>query len=77
MYVELYGNKTQDEKSLKLPANVFLSFRHLSWSIFRDFSGEPKVFHQPLASQREFVFNRFAITNTEKCIKETKKGKSK
>ena len=77
MYVELYGNKTQDEKSLKFPAKVYLSLRHLSWSIFRDASGELKVFHQPLASQREFVFNRFAITDTEKCNRETKKGKSK
>jgi hypothetical protein len=77
MYVELYGDTSQDEKSLNFPAKVYLRLRHMGRSIFRDATGKAKVFHQPLSSQQEFDFNRFEITNTTLCNKEKKKGKSK
>lgn len=77
MYVELYGDTTQDEESLEFPAKVYLRLRHMSRSIFRDATGKTKVFHQPLASQRKFEFNRFEITNTTECNKDKRKGKSK
>jgi len=77
MYVELYGDTTQDENSLNFPAKVYLRVRHMGGSIFRDATGNPKIFRQPLGSRRKFEFNRFGITNTTKCNKETKEGKSK
>lgn len=77
MYIELYGDTTQDEKTLNFPARVYLRLRHMSRSIFRDAAGETKIFHQPLASPRKFEFNRFEITNTIECNKDKKKGKSK
>jgi len=74
VYVELYGDTTQDEKSLNFPAKVFLRVRHMGGSVFRDATGKTKVFHQPLGSERKFEFNRFEITNTAECNKDKKKG---
>ena len=76
MYVELYGDTTQDEKTLNFPVKVYLRLRHMGQAIFRDANGKTKVFHQPLGSERKFEFNRFEITNAAECIKDKKKGKS-
>ncbi len=76
MYVELYGDGNENDNN-NLPANVYLKLRHMSGSFFRDASGDTKEFRQPLASLRNFEFNRFAITNTAKCNAEKKKGNSK
>ncbi|KAL9982961.1 hypothetical protein ACROYT_G005076 [Oculina patagonica] len=73
MYVELYGDGNENDNN-NLPANVYLKLRHMSGSFFRDASGDTKEFRQPLASLRNFEFNRFAITNTAKCNAEKKKG---
>ena len=75
MYVELYGDTTQDDNNV--PAEVHLKLRHMSASYFRAGNGSIKEFRQPLASLRNFEFNRFAITNTAKCNEEKKNGNSK
>lgn len=75
MYVELHGDTTQDESHL--PATVSLKLRHMGDSYFKNAIGEIREFRQPLASWRTFEFNRFAITNTEECNKEKRKGVSK
>lgn len=72
MYVELYGDESQNENNL--PANVYLRLRHMSGSYFRDGNGTVREFRQALASWRKFEFNRFAITDTAKCNAEKKKG---
>lgn len=77
MYVELYGETTQDEKTLNFPVKVYLRLRHMGQAIFRGANGKTKVFHQPLGSERKFEFNRFEITNAAECIKDKKQGKSK
>ncbi len=75
MYVELYGDESENDNNL--PAKVYLKLRHMGGSFFRDASGDTKEFRLPLASLRKFEFNRFAITNTSKCSAEKKKGNSK
>lgn len=76
MYVELYGEENENDSN-NLPAKVYLKLRHMSGSYFRDATGQAKEFRQPLASLRNFEFNRFAITNTAKCNEEKKKGNGK
>ena len=49
----------------------------MSGSYFRDGNNEIKEFRQPLGSWRNFDFNRFAITDTDGCNNEKKKGNSK
>jgi len=75
MYVELYGDTTQDENDM--PPRVHLNVTHLSSSYFRDGAGRVREFRQPPASSRKFEFNRFAITNTTKCNEETRNGNGK
>lgn len=75
MYVELYGDDTQEQN--EMPSRVHLNVTHLSSSYFRDGTGKVREFRQPPASSRKFEFNRFAVTNTAKCNEETKKGNSK
>ena len=76
MHVELYsdGDPSQFED---IPAKVYLRLRHLSASYFRDGNGETKEFRQKLVSERTFHFNRFEITDTEKCNERKKQGESK
>lgn len=76
MYVELYsdGDPSQFQD---IPAKVYLRLRHLSASYFRDGYGETKEFRQKLVSERTFHFNRFEITDTEKCNERKKQGESK
>ena len=74
MYVELEGDESQ---SGNLPSFVFLELRHLSASYFRDGLGDTKKFRQPLGAKRKFKFNRFSITNTNKCREEQIKGNRK
>ena len=78
MYVELYGDENEnDNNNNNMPAKVYLKLRHMSGSFFRDASRQTKEFRQPLASLRNFEFDRLAITNTAKCNEEKKKGNSK
>ncbi len=77
MYVELYGEEDESNSNNNMPAKVYLKLRHMSGAFFRDSSGQSKEFRVPLASLRNFVFNRFAITNSAKCNEEKKKGISK
>lgn len=66
MYIELYGNESQNENNL--PGRVYLGLRHSTGSYFRDGNGTVKEFRQPLSLQyRTFEFNRFAITDTAQC----------
>ena len=74
MYVELYGDNTQ---SGNYPPKVYLKLRRISGSYFRDGQGNTREFRQKLGTPRTFEFNRFAITNSTKCIEEKKKGISK
>ncbi|KAL9982967.1 hypothetical protein ACROYT_G005082 [Oculina patagonica] len=74
MYVELYGEEDESNSNNNMPAKVYLKLRHMSGAFFRDSSGQSKEFRVPLASLRNFVFNRFAITNSAKCNEEKKKG---
>ena len=82
MYVELYGTNTQEQNNM--PSEVYLELRHLSASYFRgeEITGEErtgtiKEFRQPLAKTRVFEFNRFAITNTERCNEAAQAGTRK
>ena len=76
MYIELYGDNSQNG-SYPYRADVYLKLRPMGGSYFRDGNGKIKQFQQPLGLGRTFKFNRFSITNTAKCNKETKKGNSK
>ncbi|KAJ7388774.1 hypothetical protein OS493_035740 [Desmophyllum pertusum] len=73
MYVELYGdgNATQGGG---YPAKVYLNLRRMAASYFRDESDTIKKYRQPLGLTRKFKFNRFAITDDNKCNEEKKKG---
>lgn len=71
MYVELYGDNTQEQNGM--PSRVHLNVARLSSSYFRDGTGKVKEFRQPPASSRKFEFDRFEITNTAKCNEEKKK----
>ncbi|KAJ7375658.1 hypothetical protein OS493_039784, partial [Desmophyllum pertusum] len=71
MYVELYGDDSQGEG---FPAKVYLNLRHMAASYFRDESDTVKEYRQPLGSTRKFQYNRFAITDENKCNEEKKKG---
>ena len=67
MYIELYGSGSQTENNL--PGRVYLGLKHSTGSYFRDGNGAVREFRQPLALQhRTFKFNRFAITDTAKCV---------
>ena len=67
MYIELYGNGSQTKNNL--PGRVYLGLKHSTGSYFRDGNGAVREFRQPLALQhRTFKFNRFAITDTAKCV---------
>ncbi|XP_020909805.2 uncharacterized protein LOC110247688 [Exaiptasia diaphana] len=75
MYVELYGDNTQEDNNM--PAMVHLKVRHGSASYFKDGSGNIKQFRQKLSidtSWRKLVFNRFAITNTDRCNQDSREG---
>ena len=76
MYIELYGDNTQDQNNM--PARVYLKLRHFrSGSYFRDGTGNIKQLRQPLATWRKFEFNRFAITDIAKCNEKKMKRNSK
>ena len=77
MYVELYGDNTQEENGL--PRIVHLRVRHGGSSYFKDGNGNIKQFHQKLAdsSWRKITFNRFSITNENNCNLEIDKGNGK
>lgn len=72
MYVELYGDNTQENNGM--PPRVYLKLRHLSGAYFRDGTDKIKEFRQPLASWRKFEFDRFGITDTAKCNEARRKG---
>lgn len=72
MYVELYG-AAQDQS---VPDKVHLKLRPLGRSYFR-IGDEIKDFHQPMASWRYLNFDRFRITNEDKCRQEKEQGKGK
>ena len=75
MYVELYGDNTQERN--EMPFRVHLNVARFSSSFFKDGTGRIKEFRQPPASSQKFEFNRFAITNTAKCNEEKHKGNGK
>ncbi|CAH3144036.1 unnamed protein product [Pocillopora meandrina] len=70
MYVELYG-AAQDQS---VPDKVHLKLRPLGRSYFR-IGDEIKDFHQPMASWRYLNFDRFKVTNENKCRQEKEQGK--
>lgn len=72
MYVELYGDNTKEQNGM--PSQVYLKLRHLSGSYFRDGTGQVKEFRQPLGSRRLFEFNRFVITDTDRCNEDQGNG---
>ena len=72
MYVELYG-AVQDQS---VPDKVRLKLRPLGRSYFR-IGDEIKDFHQPMASWRYLNFDRFKVTNENKCRQEKEQGKGK
>lgn len=74
MYVELYGDKSQTGG---FPSRAHLKLHHMSSSYFRDGKGKVKEYRQPLGSWRTLEFDRFAITNEDKCNEEKKVGNSK
>ncbi|XP_027042405.1 uncharacterized protein LOC113670461 [Pocillopora damicornis] len=70
MYVELYG-KAQDQS---VPDKVRLKLKPLSRSYFR-IGDQIKDFHQPIASWKYLHFDRFKITNKDKCRQEKEHGR--
>ncbi|XP_078356298.1 uncharacterized protein LOC144642898 isoform X2 [Oculina patagonica] len=72
IFVELYGDKSQ--RKGKYPADVFLELRHLGDSSFRDGNDKVKQYRQPV-TWRKLKFNRFSITNQDKCDRLRTKGK--
>ena len=72
MYVELYG-KAQDHS---VPDKVRLKLKPLSRSYFR-IGDQIKDFHQPIASWKYLHFDRFKITNKDKCRQEKENGRGK
>ena len=79
MYVELYGKASQTADTYPYPDKVYLRLRHSSASYFRDGNEKIREFHQPLlgSSPHKFEFDRVAITDTNKCSEEKRKGNSK
>lgn len=73
MYVELYGDKSRTKE---YPSKVNLQLRHMSGSYFRDRNGKVKEYRQPLGSWRTLEFDRFTITDEDKCREEKMKGNS-
>lgn len=74
MYIELTG---EDSQGSTVPAIVDVQVRHLSGSYFRAGDNTIKQYRQPLGSYRNIPFNRFAISDVQKCNEETQKGNSK
>ncbi|KAL9983250.1 hypothetical protein ACROYT_G005396 [Oculina patagonica] len=74
MYIELTG---EDSQGSTVPAIVDVQVRHLSGSYFRAGDNTIKQYRQPLGSYRNIPFNRFAISDVQKCNEETQKGSSK
>ena len=72
MYVELYGDTTQENNSM--PSTVHLNVKRLSSSYFTNGKGEVKEFRQPPTSSQKFKFDRLKITDKAKCD-ETKNSK--
>ena len=75
MYVEMYGKESTKDKSM--PETVHLKVRHESATYFKDGRGTIRQFRQKLPSFQKFEFNRFTITNKEKCSKANEKGNCK
>ncbi len=73
MYVELYGKNSQVDG---YPAKVYLRLRHMPASYFRDGNGKTKEFQVLLGKMRKFQFNRFGITDADKCNEAKKNGDS-
>ena len=72
MYVELYGAAPDQS----VPDKVYLKLRPLGRSYFR-IGDEIKDFHRPMASWRYLNFDRFKVTNENKCRQEKEQGKGK
>lgn len=77
MYVEMYGDNTQQKNNL--PSTVHLRVRHESASYFKDGNNVIRKFRQKLGttSWQKFQFNRFGITDQAKCDEEISKDNSK
>ena len=76
MYIELYGDATQNGTD-GFPAIVYLKLRRRSSAFFRDGTGETKEFRQPLGNPRTLDFNRLVITNETECNRQKQMGNSK
>ncbi|KXJ22165.1 hypothetical protein AC249_AIPGENE4192 [Exaiptasia diaphana] len=69
MYIELYGEGDITKKINNLPAMVRLKVQRQSASYFKDGAGHAREFRQSLTDWRKFDFNRFGITDENKCNK--------
>lgn len=76
MYIELYGNTTQNHTD-GFPATVYLKLRRRSGAFFRNGTGGIREFRQPLGLPRTLQFNRFVITNATECTLQKQMGISK
>lgn len=73
----MYGDNTQEKNNL--PAEVHLRVRHESASYFKDGNNNIRNFRQKLGSTswQKFEFNRFRITDKDKCDEASSNDNSK
>ncbi|XP_020617098.1 uncharacterized protein LOC110055061 [Orbicella faveolata] len=72
LYVELTGTSQQPSN---VPADVHLKIRHLSSSYFRAGDSKIKQYSQPIGSYRKIKFNRFSISDEQRCKLKTQQRK--
>ena len=73
IYIELLGKEKQPDN---VPQKIYLQVRHLSGSYFRAGDDTIKQFHLPVGSFKNIKFDRFTLSNVNKCKGRKSKGKN-
>lgn len=71
MYIELFGPGRQPKGVWD---SVRLRVRHLSRGYFRAGNGQIKSYHQPITEFRTLKFDRFSISDEQRCRAHKSKG---